>query len=120
MSVVVVNILGTKYKILVQTAEENPKLTDSNGLCEWVSKKIILDTSYRKEPNALENIDEYIHKVLRHEAFHALFAEMGIRTWMEDEALIDALAMQYPKIKDIMDYLDNLDIPLLEKSGNGE
>lgn len=117
MSVVVVNILGTKYKILVQSEEENPKLKDANGLCEWVSKKIIIDTSFKNEPGALENIDEYIHKVLRHEAFHALFAEMGIRAWMEDEDLIDALAMQYPKIKDIMDYLDNLDVPMLEKSG---
>ena len=117
MSVVVVNVLGTKYQILVQTEEENPKLKDSNGLCEWISKKIIIDTSYQNEPNALEDIEGYIHKVLRHEAFHAFFAEMGIRSWMEDEDLIDALAMQYPKISGIMDYLDNLDIPMLEKSG---
>lgn len=114
---VVVNILGTQYKLIVQTAKENPKLQDSAGLCEWLSKKIIIDTSYRDEPNALENIDEYIHKVMRHEAFHALFAEMGMRSWMDDEDLIDALAMQYPKIKEIMDYLDDLDIPIVEHFG---
>lgn len=103
-----VNILGTEYEILIQN--DNPKMKDSDGFCEWCSKKIVITDSYRDDEDALENIDEYIHKVLRHEAFHALFAEMGMRRWLQDEELVDMLAMQYPKIRKIMDACDAFDL----------
>ena len=74
-------------------------------------KKIIITDSYRNDEDVLENIDDYIHKVIRHEAFHALFAEMGIKKWMQDEELVDMLAMQYPKIRKIMDTCDKWDLP---------
>ena len=105
-----ISILGTDYEIIVDN--DNPKMKDSDGLCEWVSKKIIITDSYRSDEDALENIDEYIHKVIRHEAFHALFAEMGIKKWMQDEELVDMLAMQYPKIRKIMDACDKIKIDL--------
>lgn len=104
----VVNILGTDYEVLIQN--DNPKMKDSDGFCEWVAKKIIITDSYRNDEDVLENIDDYIHQVIRHEAFHALFAEMGVRKWMQDEELVDMLAMQYPKIRKVMDECDNLDI----------
>lgn len=103
-----IDVLGTEYEILVQN--DNPKMKDSDGLCEWVSKKIVIADSYRYDEDALENIDEYIHEVIRHEAFHALFAEMGIKKWLQDEELVDMLAMQYPKIREIMDACDSFDI----------
>lgn len=109
-----VNILGTEYEILIQN--DNPKMKDSDGFCEWVAKKIIITDSYRNDEDVLENIDEYIHKVIRHEAFHALFAEMGIKRWMQDEELVDMLAMQYPKIRKIMDECDALDLQQTERS----
>ena len=101
-----VDILGTEYEV-VKTDEKNyPKLQDADGLCEWISKKIVFTDSYKNDDNVLDDIDGYIHKVLRHEAFHAIFAEMGIRKWYEDEELVDMLAMQYPKIRKVMDKLD--------------
>lgn len=103
-----INILGTDYDIILDN--ENPKMKDSDGFCEWVAKKIIITDSYRNDEDVLENIDEYIHKVIRHEAFHALFAEMGIKKWMQDEELVDMLAMQYPKIRAIMDACDNMQL----------
>lgn len=103
------DVLGTEYEILVQN--DNPKMKCSDGFCEWVSKKIIITDSYRNDEDVLENIDDYIHKVIRHEAFHALFAEMGIKKWMQDEELVDMLAMQYPKIRKIMDNCDKWDLP---------
>ena len=109
-----VNILGTDYDILIQN--DNPKMKDSDGFCEWVAKKIIITDSYRNDEDVLENIDEYIHKVIRHEAFHALFAEMGMKKWMQDEELVDMLAMQYPKIRKIMDECDALDLQQTERS----
>ena len=104
-----IDVLGTEYEILIQN--DNPKMKDSDGFCEWVSKKIIITDSYRNDEDVLENIDEYIHKVIRHEAFHALFAEMGIKKWMQDEELVDMLAMQYPKIRKIMDACDAYELP---------
>jgi hypothetical protein len=103
-----INILGTDYEIILDN--ENPKMKDGDGFCEWVAKKIIITDSYRNDEDVLENIDEYIHKVIRHEAFHALFAEMGIKKWMQDEELVDMLAMQYPKIRAIMDACDNMQL----------
>lgn len=69
-----INILGTDYDIILDN--ENPKMKDSDGFCEWVAKKIIITDSCRNDEDVLENIDEYIHKVIRHEAFHAL-----LRKW---------------------------------------
>lgn len=109
-----INILGVEYEVLVQDEKENPKIKDCDGICEWVVKQIIIDTSYKNDPENLDGINSYIHKVLRHEAFHALFAEMGINKWMSDEDLVDMLAMQYPKIRRIMDELDGMSIEELE------
>lgn len=107
-------ILGTEYEVVKQTEADNSKMKDCDGLCEWVSKKIIIDDSYRGDADALDNIDDYVHKVLRHEAFHALFAEMGMRKWLEDEELVDMLAMQYPKIREIMDRCDSMDLERMQ------
>lgn len=105
-----INVLGTEYEIVKQNADENPKMEDADGLCEWLSKKLIYADSYKDEQNVLENIDDYIHKVIRHEAFHAIFVEMGIKKYWEDEELVDMLAMQYPKIRKIMDECDSMNL----------
>jgi hypothetical protein len=52
-----IDVLGTEYEILVQN--DNPKMKDSDGFCEWVSKKIIITDSYRNDEDVLENIDDY-------------------------------------------------------------
>ena len=59
---------------------------------------------------AFNKIDDFFHKVLRHEGFHAIFAEAGASQYMEDETLVDMLAMLYPRIKVIMEQLDNAEI----------
>ena len=105
-----ISILGTEYEIVKTDSEHCPKLKEADGLCEWVAKKIIFTDSYRDEEDVLDNIDGYIHKVLRHEAFHAIFAEMGMRKYFEDEELVDMLAMQYPKIRKVMDACDGISI----------
>lgn len=104
----VINVLGTEYEIIKQN--DNPKLEGANAICEWLSKKIIYTDDYRDSNDCLDNIEEYMHKVLRHEAFHALFAEMGIEKWLLDEELVDMLAMQYPKIRKIMDACDRMNL----------
>lgn len=106
-----INILGVPYKVRI-VGRDNSKIKtlEADGLAELYSKEILLCQDEKDDENAFDNIGEYYHKVLRHEAFHALFAEMGIRKWFDDEELVDMLAMQYPKIKKIMDECDSVDI----------
>lgn len=111
-----INILGQEYEIIIQTERENPKLKDADGICEIYSKKLIITTDYAGDPDCFENIEAYIHKVLRHEAFHAFFAEMGIKEWFQDERLVDMLAMQYPRVREIMDQCDALRLEDIDAS----
>ena len=99
-----INILGTEYQILYQSPAENSKLEDANGLCEFWSKRIIID---KTEPDRLtfENIDAFDRKVLRHEIIHAFLGESGLKDYMNDETLVDWLAVQFPKIADVFDQL---------------
>lgn len=54
-----------------------------------------------KDVMAVENIEEFKKKVLRHEIIHAFFGESGLRScseYAEDEELVDWIAIQFPKI----------------------
>lgn len=94
-----VNILGTEYKIIYQTQNENPKLVDANGLCECYSKELILNFADLDDPDSFANIDEYKKKVLRHEIMHAFLFEAGLMNkYSRDELLVDSLAILIPKI----------------------
>ena len=105
-----VNILGTEYEIFNQPISENPKMNESLGISELWAKAIIIDTEYKDDDNAFDNVQALHHKVLRHEAFHCIFHEAGLRDYCDDERLVDALALLYPKIHDIMDILDSIDL----------
>lgn len=105
-----VNILGTDYKVIIQTEEENPKLKVANGLCEIYSHKIVLN-EIKEEPNCYENLEAYKQKVVRHEVIHAFLAESGLRNnceYAENEELVDWIAIQLPKMVKVMSELDVL------------
>lgn len=97
------DILGTVYEVYVQSVDENPKLENAVGICEQYSKRIILNdlAEAEKDIMAVENMDEFRKKVLRHEIIHAFFGESGLRScseYAEDEELVDWIAIQFPKI----------------------
>ena len=105
-----VNILGTEYTILRQNELQNPKLKDANGLCEYYSKKIVIDDmkSIKNEIMTFENLKEFESKVMRHEVIHAFLAESGLRSnsdWAENEEMVDFFAIQFHKIKDVFEKL---------------
>lgn len=105
-----VKILGTNYKILEQDESENQKLKvlDASGLCESFAKEIII----RKLEDDLcnyKNFDEYRKKVLRHEIVHAFFMESGLIKYMEDEELVDWIALQFSKMHRAMCEADCLE-----------
>ena len=98
-----IEILGTDYKIIEQSEQENAKLKECLGLCEHYSKKIILNDmkEVEKDIMCVENIEELKKKVLRHEIVHAFFGESGLRgnsDYAENEELVDWIAIQAPKI----------------------
>lgn len=94
-----INILGTDYELVKQTVDENSKLRNADGLCEFWAKKIVYD-EVKPDYMTYENISEYDKKVLRHEIIHAYFGESGLKEYMEDETLVDWLAVQFHKIED--------------------
>ena len=102
-------ILGTEYEIYDQDVSENPKLDDAFGISEFWTKSIIIDTSV-EDDHSFDNMNALFHKVLRHEAFHCILHEAGADKYSKDEDLVDMLAILYPKIKEIMDRLDNIDL----------
>lgn len=98
-----VSILGEVYEIITRSVEEDPKLEQCVGYCEQYSKKIVLSdmAAADKDVVAVENIEEFKKKVLRHEIIHAFFGESGLRScseYAENEELIDWIAIQFPKI----------------------
>ena len=101
--VVVVDILGTEYSIHKQSAKENSKLEDNNGICEQYSKEIILNTLEEEKQDVMcvENVEEFEKKTLRHEIIHAYLGESGLRSsseWAENEEMVDWFAIQLPKM----------------------
>lgn len=105
-----VNILGQEYEIIKQTKEENPKLEDNYAICEIHSKKIVMDSEIGKnEKMAVERLDLFENKVLRHEIIHAFFAESGLDgncDYARNEELVDWIAYQVPKMWKVFQELE--------------
>lgn len=99
-----VNILGTDYTIKQQTQEENPKLLNANGICEFWSKEIIIDPSL-PDAESFNNLKAFNQKVLRHEIIHAFFGESGLYGYMRDEVLVDWIVIQFDKIVEVFKLL---------------
>ena len=100
-----VSILGTEYEIIEQTEKENPKLINSNAICEVYAHKIILNADIKEDEMTYDNFKEFKDKVLRHEIIHAFFAESGLRNnseYAENEELVDWIAIQFPKIAKVL------------------
>lgn len=96
-----INILGTQYEVIKQTEKENPKLKDANGLCEPYARQIIY-AEQEAGIDVFDNIEAFNRKTLRHEVIHAFFAESGLTEYMEDEVLVEWIAVQFSKISRVM------------------
>ena len=98
-----INILGTEYTILFDVSlDEMPE--DADG-CMDQSIKTIKIAHFEPDRNTLQNAEEYLKKVLRHEIIHAFFYESGIwsnsgasEAWGQDETITDWIAIQFPKL----------------------
>ena len=96
-----ISILGTGYEIIVDD-ESQMQDKDNYGECDRYTKAIRINKDAFEGEGLTNNIQGVVEKTVRHELFHAIFHEAGLDCYAEDEMLIDALAILYPKIENIM------------------
>lgn len=97
-----ISILGTGYELIID-GEEQMQDKDNYGECDRYTKVIRINRDAFEGENLTRNIKGVMDKTIRHELFHAIFHEAGLDCYAEDEILIDALAILYPKIEKIME-----------------
>ena len=96
-----INILGTEY--IVRLCEESQMQDKDNyGECDRYSKVIKINADAFEGENLTNDIEGVVDKTIRHEILHAIFHEAGLDCYAEDEILVDALAILYPKIDRIL------------------
>lgn len=100
-----VNILGTEYKIIDKTEEEDKKLKKHDGYCDSSTKTIVI-LKYEDDPMNKEDMSYFRKQILRHEIIHAFLSESGLEacgnsfggSWALNEEMVDWMAIQAPKL----------------------
>lgn len=96
--------LGTKYKIVFKTEDEDSFLIENAGFTDFANKQIVLNSESMKE----EATGAKYRRVLRHEVIHAFLYESGLNDsycW-DEESTVDWFAIQAPKIFKVYEELD--------------
>ena len=107
----IVNILGTEYKIIVKKYQEDESFEKNSiaGYCDGYAKEIVICdmTTYKGwelEPEKTAKIAQ--KETLRHEIVHAFLWESGLSDntrptecgWARNEEMVDWIALQGTKI----------------------
>lgn len=96
-------ILGSSWNVKLRSKKEDKYLINADGYCDKTANLIVVKTN--DEDDNLENWEEYMRKVLRHELIHAFLFESGLHEGLmhpergHDEAYVDWFAVQMLKIK---------------------
>ena len=102
-----VDILGTEYKILYRTSEQDARLEEIDGYCDYSTKTIVCVKRTQKDKSIMDlgNLKAIDNRILRHEIIHAFIYEsglwcnsFGVSNWARNEEMTDWFAMQFPKI----------------------
>lgn len=101
-----VNILGENYTVNLNTPRE--VLTDCDGECSRYDKRIsMVDIDEIFDGGGTPNSRRTRYaEGLRHEVIHAFLEESGLDNYSEDEQLVQWLAIQFPKILNVFDQLN--------------
>lgn len=109
-----INILGTEYKIEYKTKKQDKRLQDVDGYCDYSTKTIVCvkRTKEDEHPMDLGDLKFIDNRILRHEIIHAFMYESGlwcnsygVSCWAENEEMTDWFAIQFPKIYKIYEEL---------------
>lgn len=96
-------VLDETYTLKYQSDAENYKLRNANGITELYSKEIILDPGDTfSSIESINCVELYWERVLRHELIHAFFHELGLRSYCDDEFLVEVLAQKFPALDNIL------------------
>ena len=113
-----VDILGTEYKIFYRTNEQDVRLKEVDGYCDYSTKTIVCVKRTQKDKGIMDlaNLKAIDNRILRHEIIHALMYESGlwcnsfnVSSWAENEEMTDWFALQSPKIYAIYKKLNILE-----------
>lgn len=112
----VIDILGTKYTVLFDVPINKDKALEGRcGYCFPKARKIVIADlhmidSWKDEDEV--SIDRQVREVIRHEVIHAFLAESGLwgnasgtDCWPLNEEMVDWLAIQWPKIRKVLEKL---------------
>lgn len=110
-----VSILGTVYKIFKRSKEQDSKLEECDGYCDYSTKNIVVITKREKDKMDLDNLKVIDNRILRHEIIHAFVYEsglwcnsFGVSSWAQNEEMTDWIALQFPKIYEVFKKLNIL------------
>lgn len=95
-----INILGTQYQLRYEQATDAEKIKNSNGYIEPYSKEMVI-SNFIEDGTAINNLEDFEKKVIRHEIIHAFLQESGLSCnsdWATNEEMIDWIALQFPKL----------------------
>ncbi len=102
MNDTVIIILGNAWTVEYHTAEEDKRLDNCDGYCDWTTRLIVVE---KEAEGNLGDMDTYMRKVLRHEIIHAHLLECGLDhaslpydSWATNEEMIDWFARLGPSI----------------------
>ena len=107
----IVNVLGTEYKIETHKISEDAYMKERgfSGYCGEESKLIVIaDMSEKEYFSGLDENEQEIYrkKTIRHEIVHAFLNESGLsdnanvpeKAWSKNEEMVDWIALQGLKI----------------------
>ena len=117
------NILGTEYELVIATEKAEPYMAQCDGCCDTSVKKLFVKDfrPTKDEVGSLKDLQVYARKVARHEMVHAFLYESGLSVnsdWATNEELVDWIAIQLPKMANLMAEIDQLDL-MPEGDNNG-
>lgn len=100
-----VNILGSKWEIVRVEKETDENLKDIGGYSDFTTRKIVIAIA-KKETGSVDDVENYMKKVTRHEIVHAFLFESGLPVnslrlddgWATNEEMVDWIAFQGPKL----------------------
>lgn len=109
-----INILGTKYELILEAEEKDyPKLKRCDGYTDFSIKKIVV-SKFEADETSIEDLTTHSRKVLRHEIIHAFIYESGLdveNSWARNEELVDWIALQFEKILNVYLETKAINIP---------
>lgn len=112
MSKILINILGTEYRVKYQEQEDNPKFDEVDGYIDNATKEIYIMIQ-KSDKNSVSNTSYHQDCVLKHEIIHAFLYESGLDTqtngcdsWATNEEMVDWFAIQFDKIQQVFKQLN--------------